>query len=71
MIVGAPFFGELPSPEERAESTRLLALAGLTTFVAPALAAITAGRSRPARTVALIELGISVAVVTVFWVSVR
>jgi hypothetical protein len=62
MITGAPFFGELPSPQERAESTRLWVLAGFTAFGAPALAAVTARRSRPLRTVALVELGISVAV---------
>lgn len=69
MVVGAPYFGELPSPEERAESMQLLVLAGLTAFVAPALAVATAG-SRPVRTVALIELGISLAVVTVFWLAI-
>lgn len=63
MISAAPFFGQLPTPDERAESTRLWLLAGLTAFVAPALAAITGGRARPLRTVALVELGISVAVV--------
>jgi hypothetical protein len=62
MITAAPFFGELPTPDERAESTRLALLAGFTAFVAPALAAITSGRS-PLRTVALIELGISGAAV--------
>jgi hypothetical protein len=62
MIVGAPFFGELPTPAERAESTRLLVFAGLTAFVAPALAATVAWRS-PVRTLALVELGISVVVV--------
>ena len=61
MITATPFFGELPTPEEREESTRLLLLAGLTAFVAPALAAMTGGRSRPLRTLALVELGISVA----------
>lgn len=62
MITATPFFGELPTADERAESTRLLLLAGFTAFVAPGLAAITGGRS-PLRTVALVELGISVAVV--------
>jgi hypothetical protein len=65
MIISAPFFGELPSPDERAESTRLWVLAVLTAFVAPALAALTAGPSRPLRRLALIELGISLAVATV------
>jgi hypothetical protein len=65
MIVSAPFFGELPSPDEQAESTRLWLFAGLTAFVAPALAALAAWRSRPLRTVAMVELGISLAVVIV------
>jgi hypothetical protein len=65
MITSAPFFGELPSPQERAASTRLWVLAGLTAFAAPAIAAAMARRSRPLRTVALIELGISVAVTIV------
>jgi hypothetical protein len=71
MIVGAPFFGELPTPDERAESTRLLLLAGITAFVAPALAVMTSGRSRPLRTLALVELGISAAGVTLFLLAHR
>lgn len=71
MIMGASFFGEPPSPADRAESTRLWVLAGLTAFVAPALAALTAGRARPARTVALVELGISVGVVILLWLASR
>jgi hypothetical protein len=69
LITSAPFFGELPSPEERAESTRLWVLAGFTAFAAPGLAAATARRSRPLRTVALIELGISVAVTIVLMLA--
>ncbi len=69
MIISAPFFGELPSPDEQAESTRLWILAGFTAFVAPALAALTAGRSRPLRTVALTELGISFAVAAVLMLA--
>jgi hypothetical protein len=69
MITSAAFFGELPSPEERAESTRLWVLAGSTAFAAPALAVATARRARPLRTVALIELGISVAVAVVLMLA--
>ena len=57
--LAAPFFGELPSADERAESTLLWVLAAFTAFAAPALAAVMARRSRPVRTVALIELGIA------------
>jgi hypothetical protein len=69
LITSAPFFGELPSPQERADSTRLWVLAGFTAFAAPALAAAMARGSRPLRAVALIELGISVAVAIVLMLA--